>query len=73
MLSLGKEHHWNLRKRVGSVLTHCLQLDVKAREAMLTGTFLLLAVQKVCLEGEDCSSKGLNRRNVCDFSHEACF
>lgn len=35
MLSLNKEHHWNLWVHVASVLTHCLQLCVKAREAFL--------------------------------------
>lgn len=35
MLSLNKEHHWNLWMHVGSVLTHCLQFYAKAREAFL--------------------------------------
>lgn len=35
MLSLNKEHYWNLWTHVGSVLTRRLQLDVKAREAFL--------------------------------------
>jgi len=35
MLSLNKEHHLNLWMHVGSVLIHCLQLDVKTREAFL--------------------------------------
>lgn len=62
---------------VGSVLTRCLQLYTKAREAFLhvwskgaDGHSLPLAVQKVHLEGGDCNSKGVSRRNVCVFSWE---
>lgn len=79
MLSLNKEHHWNLWMHVGSVLTHRLQLDIKAREAFLQvwtkgagahWDFLTVGCAEVHLEGEECSSKGLSRRNICGFSQE---